>query len=164
MGPAVNKQEFEGNLEYIKIAQEEGAKVVCGGNALTEGDLAHGYYLEPTVIGGVTPDMRIAQEEVFGPVVAVIAVEDYDEAIEVANKVEFGLSASIVTKDYKKAMQYTNRIEAGVVKVNQISTGLALNVPFGGVKHSSSDSFKEQGPGAIDFYTKIKTVYLDYSA
>ena len=164
MGPAVNQQEFEGNLEYIKIAQEEGAKVVCGGNALTEGDLAHGYYMEPTVIGGVTPDMRIAQEEVFGPVVAVIPVEDYDEAIEVANQVEFGLSASIVTKDYKKAMLYTNRIEAGVVKVNQISTGLALNVPFGGVKHSSSDSFKEQGPGAIDFYTKIKTVYLDYSA
>lgn len=164
MGPAVNKQEFEGNLEYIKIAQEEGAAVVCGGNALTEGDLAHGYFMEPTVIGGVTPDMRIAQEEVFGPVVAVIAVEDFEEAIAVANQVEFGLSASIVTRDYKKAMLYTNRIEAGVVKVNQISTGLALNVPFGGVKHSSSDTFKEQGPGAIDFYTKIKTVYLDYSA
>ncbi|MFT5031343.1 MAG: acyl-CoA reductase-like NAD-dependent aldehyde dehydrogenase [Candidatus Binatia bacterium] len=164
MGPAVNKQEFEGNLEYIKIAQEEGATVVCGGNALTEGDLAHGYYMEPTVIGGVTPNMRIAQEEVFGPVVSVIAVEDFEEAIAVANQVEFGLSASLVTRDYKKAMLYTNRIEAGVVKVNQISTGLALNVPFGGVKHSSSDSFKEQGPGAIDFYTKIKTVYLDYSA
>ncbi len=164
MGPAVNQQEFEGNLEYIKVAQEEGAQLVCGGNALTEGDLAHGYFMEPTVIGGVTPDMRIAQEEVFGPVVAIIPVEDYDEAIEVANKVEFGLSASIVTRDVKKAMLYTNRIEAGVVKVNQISTGLALNVPFGGVKHSSSDSFKEQGPGAIDFYTKIKTVYLDYSA
>ncbi len=164
MGPAVNQQEFEGNLEYIKIAQEEGAQVICGGAALTEGDLAHGYYMEPTVIGGVTLDMRIAQEEVFGPVVAIIPVDDFDQAIEVANGVEFGLSASIVTRDYKKAMQYTNRIEAGVVKVNQISTGLALNVPFGGVKHSSSDSFKEQGPGAIDFYTKIKTVYLDYSA
>ena len=104
------------------------------------------------------------REEVFGPVVAVIAVDSFDEALAVANSVDVGLSASLVTRDFKKAMLYAERIEAGVVKINQISTGLALQAPFGGVKKSSTDSFKEQGPGAIEFYSKIKTVYLDYSA
>jgi acyl-CoA reductase-like NAD-dependent aldehyde dehydrogenase len=164
MGPAVNEQEFKGNLEYIDIAVKEGAKLAWGGERLTEGDLAHGYYMQPAVLTGVTPGMRIAQEEVFGPVVAIIAVEDFEEALKVANSVDVGLSASIVTKDIKKAMIYSERIQAGVVKVNQISTGLALQAPFGGVKKSSTDSFKEQGAGAIEFYTRIKTVYLDYSA
>ncbi|MGV3756285.1 MAG: aldehyde dehydrogenase family protein [Verrucomicrobiota bacterium] len=164
MGPAVNEQEFKGNLEYIDIAVKEGATLVWGGQRLTEGDLAHGYFMQPAVLSGVTPGMRIAQEEVFGPVVAVIAVESFEEALQVANSVDVGLSAAIVTKDIKKAMIYSERIQAGVVKVNQISTGLALQAPFGGVKKSSTDSFKEQGAGAIEFYTRIKTVYLDYSA
>lgn len=164
MGPAVNQSEFDGNLGYIDIAQKEGAKLVYGGKRLTEGDLAHGFFMEPAVLTDVTPSMRIAKEEVFGPVVVIIAVENFDEALAVANGVDVGLSASIVTRDIKKAMLYTEKIEAGVVKVNQISTGLALQAPFGGVKKSSTDSFKEQGAGAIDFYTKIKTVYLDYSA
>jgi aldehyde dehydrogenase (NAD+) len=164
MGPAVNQQEFDGNFEFIEGAIKEGAKLVCGGKRLTDGDFAHGFFMEPTLLTDVTPVMRIAREEVFGPVVVIIAVENFDEAIAVANGVDVGLSASIVTRDIKKAMQYTERIEAGVVKVNQISTGLALQAPFGGVKKSSSDSFKEQGASAIDFYTKIKTVYLDYSA
>ena len=112
----------------------------------------------------LTPSMRIAKEEVFGPVIAIIAVENFDEAIAVANGVDVGLSASIVTRDLKKAMLYSERIQAGVVKINQISTGLALQAPFGGVKKSSTDSFKEQGPGAVEFYSKLKTVYLDYSA
>jgi acyl-CoA reductase-like NAD-dependent aldehyde dehydrogenase len=164
MGPAVNQQEFDGNFEFIEGAIKEGAKLVCGGKRLTDGDFAHGFFMEPTLLTDVTPTMRIAREEVFGPVVVIITVENFEEAIAVANGVDVGLSASIVTRDIKKAMQYTERIEAGVVKVNQISTGLALQAPFGGVKKSSSDSFKEQGAGAIDFYTKIKTVYLDYSA
>lgn len=164
MGPAVNQQEFDGNFAHIKGALAEGAKLLCGGERLAEGDLAHGYFMQPTVLGDVTPAMKIASEEVFGPVVAVIAVENFEEALRVANGVDVGLSASIVTRDLKKAMLYTERIEAGVVKVNQISTGLALQAPFGGVKKSSTDSFKEQGAGAIDFYTRIKTVYLDYSA
>lgn len=164
MGPAVNESEFKGNLDYIDIAVKEGAKLVWGGQRLTEGDLAHGYYMQPAVLSDVTPGMRIAQEEVFGPVVAVIAVENFEEALAVANSVDVGLSAAIVTKDIKKAMIYSERIQAGVVKVNQISTGLALQAPFGGVKKSSTDSFKEQGAGAIEFYTRIKTVYLDYSA
>src|SRR5205085_9920533 len=140
-----------------------GGKVVFGGARLSDGDLAHGYFMEPTIISGVTPQMRIAREEVFGPVVAIVAVENFDEALAVANGIDVGLSASIVTRDLKKAMLYAERIEAGVVKINQISTGLALQAPFGGVKKSSTDSFKEQGAGAIEFYSKVKTVYLDYS-
>ena len=164
MGPAVNQQELEGNFEYVDSSLKEGAELVCGGQRLRDGDLQHGYFMEPTVVTKVTPQMRIAREEVFGPVVAIIEVNDFEEALKVANGVDVGLSASIVTRDLKKAMQYTERIEAGVVKVNQISTGLALQAPFGGTKKSSSDTFKEQGAGAIDFYTRIKTVYLDYSA
>ncbi len=164
MGPAVNEQEFNGNLEYIDIAQKEGAKLAYGGQRLIAGDLQHGWFMEPTILTSVTPNMRIAKEEVFGPVVAVIEVENFEEAMSVANGVDVGLSASIVTRDLKKAMIYSERIQAGVVKINQISTGLALQAPFGGVKKSSTDSFKEQGAGAIDFYTRIKTVYLDYSA
>ena len=164
MGPAVNEQEFKGNLDYIDIAKSEGGKVVYGGARLTEGELAHGYFMQPAVIADVKPESRIAREEVFGPVVAIIAVENFDEALAVANGVDVGLSASIVTRDLKKAMLYAERIQSGVVKINQISTGLALQAPFGGVKKSSTDSFKEQGAGAIDFYTRIKTVYLDYSA
>ena len=164
MGPAVNQQELDGNFEFIDGALKEGAELVCGGQRLRDGDLAHGYFMQPTLLTNVTPKMRIAREEVFGPVVAVMPVNDFDEALSVANGVDVGLSASIVTRDLKKAMLYTERIEAGVVKVNQISTGLALQALFGGVKKSSSDSFKEQGASAIDFYTRIKTVYLDYSA
>ncbi len=164
MGPAVNEQEFKGNFDYIDIAKNEGGTVVYGGARLSDGELAHGFFMQPTIITGVTPQMKIASEEVFGPVVAVLAVENFDEALAVANGVDVGLSASIVTRDLKKAMLYAERIEAGVVKINQISTGLALQAPFGGVKKSSTDSFKEQGAGAVEFYSRIKTVYLDYSA
>jgi aldehyde dehydrogenase (NAD+) len=115
------------------------------------------------VLGGVTPGMAVASEEIFGPVVAVLAAENFDDALRLANGVDVGLSASLVTRDFRNALRYTERIEAGVVKVNQISTGLALQAPFGGVKQSSTDSFKEQGVEALDFYTRTKTVYLDYS-
>ena len=120
--------------------------------------------MQPAVLGGVNPAMGIAREEVFGPVVAVIAVDSFDEAIAVANGVNYGLSASLVTRDFKKAMLYAERIECGVVKVNQISTGLALQAPFGGVKQSSTDTFREQGAAGLDFYSRTKTIYLDYSA
>jgi aldehyde dehydrogenase (NAD+) len=164
MGPAVSEAQLKGNLSYVQIAQSEGATLLHGGARLTDSDLAHGFFMQPTVLGNVKPTARIACEEVFGPVVGIIPVENFDEALAVANGVDVGLSASIVTRDLKKAMTYAERIEAGVVKINQISTGLALQAPFGGVKKSSTDSFKEQGPQAIEFYSKLKTVYLDYSA
>ena len=163
MGPAVNQAQLKTDLEYVDIARGEGAKLLCGGRRLADGEFAHGWFIEPTVFGEVTPAMRIAREEVFGPVIAVLTVGDFDEAIQVANGVEVGLSASLVTRDLRKAMLYAERIEAGVVKINQISTGLALQAPFGGVKQSSTDAFKEQGASAIEFYSRLKTVYLDYS-
>jgi aldehyde dehydrogenase (NAD+) len=164
MGPAVSKQQLAGNLDYIDGAVADGSKLVWGGKRLTDGEFASGHFMQPTILGNVRPDMTIACEEVFGPVIAIIAAENFDHALKIANGVDVGLSASVVTRDLKKAMQYAERIEAGVVKINQISTGLALQAPFGGVKKSSTDSFKEQGASAIDFYSRLKTVYLDYSA
>ncbi len=164
MGPAVSASELDGNLDYIKIANDEGAECVWGGERLGEGELEHGHFMSPAVIANVKNSMRIAQEEVFGPVVGVVKCGDFDEAIALANDIEYGLSASIITRDITMAMRYTDQIEAGVVKINQISTGLALQAPFGGVKHSSTNNFKEQGQTAIDFYTRVKSVYLDYSA
>jgi len=163
MGPAVSESQLNGNLEWVKTAVKDGAQLLCGGNRITTGDFAHGWFMEPTVIGSVTPSMRIACEEVFGPVVVIIPAGNFDEALRIANGVDVGLSASLVTRDFKNALRYAEKIEAGVVKVNQISTGLALQAPFGGVKQSSTDSFKEQGVEALDFYTRTKTVYLDYS-
>ena len=163
MGPAVSRAQLESNLQYVEGAVRDGATLLCGGQRLTEGDFAHGWFMQPTVLGNVKPTMRIACEEVFGPVVAVLAAENFDDALRLANGVDVGLSASIVTRDLKKAMLYAERIEAGVVKINQISTGLALQAPFGGVKKSSTDSFREQGAGAVEFYSRLKTVYLDYS-
>ncbi|MCC6232227.1 MAG: aldehyde dehydrogenase family protein [Verrucomicrobiales bacterium] len=164
MGPAVSEAQLNTNLEAVRVAVSEGGTVVTGGRRLTEGGCEHGWFMEPTVVTGVKTASRLACEEVFGPVVGVLAVDSFDEAIQVANSVEFGLSASLVTRDFAKAMRYVDRIQAGVVKVNQISTGLALQAPFGGVKGSSTDSFREQGLAALDFYTRSRTVYLDYSA
>ncbi len=164
MGPAVNAAELKGNLDYVKVARDEGAELVWGGQRLDGDGLEHGHFMSPAVLTGVKPGARIAQEEVFGPVMAVIEAGGFDEALAIANGIEYGLSASVITRDLTQAMRYVDRIEAGVVKINQVSTGLALQVPFGGVKHSSSNSFKEQGASAIDFYTRVKSVYLDYSA
>ncbi len=164
MGPAVSEGQLASNLAYLQGAVAQGARVLYGGRRLNDGERAHGWFMEPTVLGNVSPTMTIACEEVFGPVIAVLAAEDFDDALRIANGVEFGLSASLVTRDLKKAMLYAERIEVGVVKINQISTGLALQAPFGGVKRSSTDTFKEQGAGAVEFYSRLKTVYLDYSA
>jgi acyl-CoA reductase-like NAD-dependent aldehyde dehydrogenase len=164
MGPAASEAELRGNLDSLTQAQAEGARLAWGGARLTDGDYARGWFMQPAVLTDVTPKMRIAQEEVFGPVIAILAVDSFDEALTVANGVNYGLSASLITRNYQKAMQYAERIEAGVVKVNQISTGLALQAPFGGVKRSSTDSFREQGTAGLDFYSRIKTIYLDYSA
>jgi acyl-CoA reductase-like NAD-dependent aldehyde dehydrogenase len=164
MGPAVSDQQLKDNIAHLDSALAEGATLLTGGRRLTEDALAHGHFMSPAVLGGVTLQMRVAREEIFGPVLALMTVDDFDEAIAVANSIDVGLSATLVTRDLKKALLYTERIEAGVVKVNQISTGLALQAPFGGVKRSSTDLFKEQGASAVEFYSKLKTVYLDYSA
>ncbi|WP_416841800.1 aldehyde dehydrogenase family protein [Haloferax sp. DFSO52] len=162
MGPQANEAELSSTLEYIDIATTEGATLATGGG-VPEGEWAEdGYFVEPTVFTDVDPEMRIAQEEVFGPVIAVLKVDSYEEGVEVANGVDFGLSASIVTNDHSEANRFIDDIEAGVVKVNEKTTGLELHVPFGGFKRSSSETWREQGDAGIDFYTIEKTVYDNY--
>jgi aldehyde dehydrogenase (NAD+) len=158
MGPAVSQDQFDTDLKYIKIGAQEGAKLLAGGDVAQQG----GYFVQPTVFDHVAPQMRIAQEEVFGPVIGIIRAKDVDDAIEKANGIGFGLSAGIVTNDMHKALTFAERIEAGVVKINEPTTGLVAYAPFGGFKHSSANTFKEQGQSAIDFYTRLKTVYLKH--
>jgi acyl-CoA reductase-like NAD-dependent aldehyde dehydrogenase len=158
MGPAVSQDQLDTDLKYIKIGQEQGAKLLTGGSRTGEG----GFYVRPTVFDHVEAGMTIAQEEIFGPVISLIRAKDFDDALEKANTIGFGLAAGIVTNDLKKAFNFANRIEAGVVKVNEPTSGLALQAPFGGFKSSSANTFKEQGQSAIEFYTRLKTIYVSH--
>ncbi|AUV82455.1 aldehyde dehydrogenase family protein [Salinigranum rubrum] len=162
MGPQVSADELQGTLEYIDIARGEGATLLTGGSRLTGAPYDNGHFVEPTVFADASPEMRISCEEVFGPVLAVLPVGDFEEAMEVANDVEFGLSASIVTQELTEANRFVDEIEAGVAKVNDKTTGLELHVPFGGQKASSSETYREQGDAGLEFYTLSKTVYMNY--
>jgi aldehyde dehydrogenase (NAD+) len=162
MGPAVSAQQRDTDLEYVEIGQNEGAKLAAGGHAAGNGG-GKGYFVEPTVFTGVRQDMRIAQEEIFGPVISVMEAGDFDEAIQIADGIGYGLAAAICTNDLRKALRFAERIEAGLVKVNQPTTGVPLHAPFGGFKQSSSGAFKEQGKTAVDFYTRIKTISIEVS-
>jgi 2,5-dioxopentanoate dehydrogenase len=161
MGPAVSKSQRQTDLEYIAIARDEGAQVLAGGGAPDGSGYARGHFVQPTVLSGVRPDMRIAQEEVFGPVVGVIEASDLEEAFAIANNTSYGLSAGIVTTDLRQAIRFAERSEAGMVKINQGTVGASIQAPFGGFKNSGSGMFREMGKGAIEFFTKIKTVYID---
>ena len=160
VGPKSHEENVEDDLKYIDVGRTEGATLATGGDRLDR----DGYFVEPTVFTDVEPDMRIAQEEIFGPVLAVIRVSDYDEAVEVANGVEYGLSASLCTNRLDHAKEFAGDIETGVVKVNQTSTGVEMQMPFGGRKNSSTETFKEQGRQALDFYTHEKAVYVTHFA
>jgi aldehyde dehydrogenase (NAD+) len=162
MGPAVDKSQFETDLRYVEIGRQEGAELLCGGRALGEGALAHGYFVEPTVFDRVTTAHQVAQEEIFGPVVSVIRVNGYEEAIEAANRVRFGLAASIFTRDANHAFRFVEGIEAGIVHVNNGTPGGEAQLPFGGTKATGVGP-REQGTTAIEFYSEIKTVYVDYT-
>jgi alpha-ketoglutaric semialdehyde dehydrogenase len=162
IGPAVDAAQLETDLKYIGIAKQEGAQLLCGGNRLRGGAYDLGYFVEPTIFAGVTTDMRIAQEEVFGPVLALMVASDFEDAIRLANGVRFGLSASIVSRDITRVHQFINRIEAGLITVNLPTAGVEYQLPFGGTKESSF-GMREQGPAALDFYTETRTVYLKYT-
>jgi acyl-CoA reductase-like NAD-dependent aldehyde dehydrogenase len=161
MGPAVSAGQRKTDLEYIEIARAEGATVLAGGGTPADAALGRGHFVEPTVLTGVRPDMRVAQEEIFGPVIGVMEAADLEEAFRIANGIEYGLTASIVTNDLRAALRFAERAEAGTLKVNQPTAGLSVQAPFGGFKHSGSGMFREMGPGAVEFYSRIKTVYLD---
>jgi len=160
MGPAVSEPQLKTDLDYVEIGKREGAKLLLGGKRLHGDEYDQGYFMEPTVFTDVNATMRIAKEEIFGPVVSVLPANNFDQALELANNAEYGLSAAIVTNNLEKAHVFIDKIQAGVVKVNRPTTGIMAQAPFGGMKKSSSMTFKEQGKAAIDFYTFTKTVYL----
>jgi len=162
IGPAVDAAQLETDLKYIEIARSEGALLLSGGNRLTGGSYDQGYFVEPTLFTGVTPEMRIAQEEVFGPVLGLMVANDFEDAMRLANGVKFGLSASIVSRDLTRVHQFINGIEAGLITVNLPTAGVEYQLPFGGTKESSF-GMREQGPAALDFYTETRTVYMKYA-
>jgi aldehyde dehydrogenase (NAD+) len=161
VGPSIDESQLGTVLEYVGVGASEGARVLYGGERLTDGAYARGYFSSPAVITDVAPSMRIAQEEIFGPVLAVLPAGNIDKAIEIANGVRFGLSSAICTSSLTSAYEFINRAEAGLVMVNLPSAGVEYHVPFGGSK-SSSMGMREQGNVAIDFYSEIQTAYVKY--
>ncbi|MGA7887691.1 MAG: aldehyde dehydrogenase family protein, partial [Acidobacteriaceae bacterium] len=162
MGPQVNASQIETSTNYCRIAREEGAQILTGGHPLTEGAFANGHFFAATVVAGVKPKMRIAQEEVFGPVVSVLECADFDEAIQIANDIPFGLSTAIYTRNVNLAFRAMRDLEAGITYVNAPTIGAEVHLPFGGVKQTGN-GHREGGIGAIEFFTTWKAVYVDYS-
>ena len=162
VGPVINQSALDKIHSYTEIGVEEGATLLTGGEVAGEGDLAKGFYYRPTIFGDVDPEMRIAQEEIFGPTTALIPVEDADEAIRVSNGVRFGLSSSIFTQDVNRAFRAMRDLEAGITYINAGTIGAEVHLPFGGTK-DTGNGHREAGQAALDFYTEWKSVYVDYS-
>lgn len=159
IGPLVDDKSAQRVAGEVAAAKEAGSELLVGGNVLT-GDLERGAFVAPALFAGVDPSSRLGQDELFGPVLGVIPVDGIDEALAVANQVRFGLSASLFTRDLERALTFAREIEAGIVHVNSETAGAEPQVPFGGMKGSSSYS-REQGKASREFFTQIKTVYLD---
>jgi aldehyde dehydrogenase (NAD+) len=161
--PVIDQASRDNINAAVKRGIEDGGTVLTGGGVPKGDGFANGTFVEPTVITRVAPDAYVACEEIFGPVLSIIPARDYDEAVSIANGVEYGLSAGIFTRSLNSAMDFANRIEAGIVKINGETAGVEPQVPFGGMKASSSGS-REQGKAAIEFFTEMKTIYMDRSA
>jgi aldehyde dehydrogenase (NAD+) len=157
VGPAVSQGQFDQNRSYVEIATGEGGRLVTGGDALSLA--TPGFYMSPALIADTDPDMRINSEEVFGPVVSTVRVKSYEEALQIANRGDFGLSAGIVTNSLDKARHFRRAVKAGMVMVNLPTAGVDYHVPFGGTRKSSYGA-REQGFAAVEFYTQMKTVYV----
>ncbi len=163
MGPSVSESQLKTVMEYVKIGQEEdGAKLLIGGKRLTRGKYRNGFYHEPTVFGNVTPGMRIAKEEIFGPVVSVIPVNGMKKAIEVCNNVAYGLSASVYTQDVNRAFTAMRDVYTGIFYVNAPTIGAEVHLPFGGTK-VTGNGHREAGIAALDVFSEWKSVYIDFS-
>ena len=163
LAPAVDAQQFATDLEYIDIAQAEGARLLCGGGgAALDESYDEGYFVPATIFDNVAPSMRIFQEEVFGPVLALCSVRNLDEALQVANAVEYGLAASIFTRDVKQAMRFIEGIDVGMVHVNEATIGGEAQLPFGGSKATGIGP-KEMGDEGLHFFTELKSVFINYS-
>jgi len=162
MGPCINEQQLKTVMSYVEIGKNEGAKLLTGGNRLNSGAYAKGWFHAPTVFGDCAPTMRIAQEEIFGPVVSVIPIESLEQAVDVANGVPYGLSASIYTRNVNRAFQAARDLYTGIVYVNAPTIGAETHLPFGGTKQTGN-GHREAAIAAIDFFTEWKTMYIDYS-
>ena len=162
VGPIINQAGMDKIESYIKIGQEEGAKLVAGGQSLKGDDYTGGFYFEPTLFTDATIDMRISQEEIFGPVVSLIPVKSFEEAIKVNNSVMYGLSSSIFTKDVNRVFAAQRDLDTGIVYVNAGTTGAEIHLPFGGTK-GTGNGHRDSGVQALDVFTEWKAVYVDYS-
>lgn len=162
IGPVINAKSIEKIQKYVGIGKDEGAKLLAGGNVLTDGELAKGHYFEPTLFTDVKWDSRLAQEEIFGPVVSLIEVGSLDEAIEVNNSVIFGLSSSIFSKDVNTIFRAQRDLDTGIVYVNAGTTGAEIHLPFGGTK-GTGNGHRDSGVAALDVFTEWKSIYVDYS-
>jgi acyl-CoA reductase-like NAD-dependent aldehyde dehydrogenase len=163
MGPVINADAVHKIMGYIEVGErEDGAKLATGGKRLESGEHAHGYFIEPTVFTDVEADMRIAQEEIFGPVTAVIPVDDLEEAIRVANGVRYGLSAAFYTQDVNRAFHAMNEMYTGIFYVNSSTIGAEVHLPFGGTK-ATGNGHREAGTQVLDIFSEWKSVYVDYS-
>ena len=160
MGPLVSQQQLKTVQQYIEIGKSEGAKLVTGGGKPS--GVPRGFFIEPTIFDNVRPEFRIAREEIFGPVLSVIRAKNYEQAIEFANMSAFGLTSSIYTNDAGRIFDFCERIETGMVHVNSPTMGGEAQIPFGGMK-SSGIGEREQGPSALDFYTDVKVIYIDFT-
>lgn len=162
VGPQVSEGQRNTTVKYVEIGKAEGAELVTGGNIPTGDGLDKGWFHEPTIFNNVTRDMRIANEEIFGPVVSIIPVESLEEAIDIANSVEYGLSASIFTQDVNNAFTAMRDIYTGILYVNAGTTGAEIHLPFGGTK-ATGNGHREAGTAALDFYTEWQSIYVDFS-
>jgi alpha-ketoglutaric semialdehyde dehydrogenase len=160
MGPQINQQQVDTSARYTAIATEEGARLLTGGRRVD--GLDKGFFFSPTVFGGVGPEMRIAREEVFGPVVSVIECDNFDQAIAFANGIQYGLSTALYSRNVNLAFKAMRDLEAGITYINAPTIGAEVHLPFGGVKQTGN-GHREGGTGALDFYTSWKAVYVDYS-
>ena len=159
MGPLINASQIRKVENYVKIGKDEGARLVQGGKRAQP---LPGYFFEPTIFSDVSREMRIAQEEIFGPVLSLMSAESLDEAIDIANSVVYGLSSSIYTENIKNAFRAIEKIDAGITYINAPTIGAEIHLPFGGVK-ATGNGTREAGTVAIDEFSELKTVYFDYS-
>lgn len=162
VGPIVNEDQRKGIHEYTEIGKSEGAKLETGGDFASEGDLDAGWFYKPTLFTNVDPEMRIAKEEIFGPVLSVLKFKTFEEAIDISNNVDYGLSSSIYTKNINNAFKAIKDIDAGITYINGPTIGAECNMPFGGCK-DTGNGHREGGSSAFDFFTEEKTVYVDFS-
>ncbi len=164
VGPVINESQFNKILKYIEIGKKEGAKLILGGKAYQKGNCSKGYFIDPTIFTEATPEMRIAQEEIFGPVVSVIKAEDLKDAIQIVNRTPYGLSSALYTQDVNSSAIAERDLETGIVYINASTIGAEIHLPFGGIKHSGYGR-KEAGGrgGALDTYSRWKVIYRDFS-